>query len=142
MVKDLTGRRFGVRVEPTPVGVEFAETRGPVVEDVDAGAEIGEAGVTCQPILIDCDGEQHVLFAGTPDLSEQKFTAVDGHPYPIRSGAWLSFPQPFRPGMVVTVTGLDANRRELFRCTSLPLHAGRMTAIFGPGWTAYAPLDE
>lgn len=136
------GRRFGVRLDRPPVGVEFAETRGPVVEDVETGVRIGEAGATCQPLLVDIGGEQHVLLAGTPDLPEQRFTAIDGTPYPVHEGVWMSFPEPFQPGWAPTISGLDADGRELFRIQSPPLDAARLTPLFGPGWTTFAPLSE
>lgn len=144
-----TERRFGIHLEPTPDRVESSRTRGPVVMDVDAGTELGEAGATWQPIMVDIDGEQHVLFAGTADFAEQKFTAIDGHLYrvcredaPRRVGVWMSFPELFTPGRVVAVTGLAADQRELFRLTSPPLDADRLRPVFGPAWTRFAPLDE
>jgi hypothetical protein len=121
-----------------------------MVDDVETGKQIGDAGVTCQPMLVEIAGEQHVLFAGTADFTEQKFTAVNGDRYPVfmngdqyrvREGGWMSFPEPFRPGMVVIITGLDGDGGELFRLVSPPLDFDRLPGMFGPGWTTYAP-DE
>jgi hypothetical protein len=136
------GRRFGLRLDRTPVEGEPGHTVGGfVVDDVDAGVKIGDATPTCQPILVDIAGEQHVLFAGTADYDRQRFTALNGHRHPVREGAWMSFPEPFQPGMVVVVTGLDVDGAELFRVVSPPLAADRPTPIFGPGWTSYAPAS-
>jgi hypothetical protein len=132
-------RRFGIRRDTKPIGGDPSHTRGFVVEDVDAGTEIGDPGATCQPILVDITGEQHVLFAGTSDLSEQRFTAVSGHRYPVRDGHWMSFPEPFEPGMVVTITGLGSDGNELFTLQSPPLESDRLPPLFGSGWTSYAP---
>jgi hypothetical protein len=138
----LTGpaeRRFAIRLDTTPVGGDASHTRGFVVDDVDAGTVIGEAGATCQPIVVEIAGERHVLFAGTADYSDQKFTTVNGHRYPVRDGVWMSFPEPFSPGMVVEIAGLDGDGKELFHLLSAPLEPGRLTALFGPSWTTYAP---
>ena len=130
------GRQFGIRRQDDDA------SGGLVVDDLDAGTELGHADATCQPILVDVGGQQQVLFAGTPDVPEQSFTAVDGHRYPVRYGVWMSFPEPFIPGMVVTIAGLDADANELFSVRSRPLGAGRLDPLFGPGWTGYAPLGE
>lgn len=142
MLTDQSGRCFGIRYDRAPVDGGPDHTRGPVVDDLDAGVEVGSAGATCQPILVDTAGEQQVLFAGTRDLSEQKFTAVDGSQVLVHrdKGVWMSFPQPFTPGMVVAVAGLDAEGKELFRLESPPLDSDRLGPMFGPGWTTYAPL--
>lgn len=136
------GRRFGMRREITPVeGDPNHTTGGYMVYDLDAGTKLGDAAIACQPILTDIAGEQHVLFAGTADRPEQKFSAVNGHRYSVVEGAWMSFPEPFTPGTIVTVTGLDEDGKELFRIVSPPLYANRLVPMFGPSWSTYAPAD-
>jgi hypothetical protein len=88
---------------------------------------------------VDIAGEPHVLFAGSADLPQQKFTTVNDHRYPIRDGVWMSFPEPFRPAMVVTIAGLDGDGKQLFELESPPLQPDRLSPLFGPGWTSYAP---
>ncbi len=79
------------------------------------------------PLLVTLDGTPHILFGGEPDFPEQKYAAIEWRPVPVHAeGMWLSSLEPFTPGMVVTMTGLDEHMRELFRLTSPPLHAGKL----------------
>jgi len=88
-----------MRLEITPVeGDPNHTTGGYMLYDLDAGAKIGDAAITCQPMLIDIAGEQHVLFAGTADTPEQRFSAVNGHRYPVLEGALDVVPRAVRTG--------------------------------------------
>jgi hypothetical protein len=137
VLKGVADRRFGIRRKMT-VEKPNSSAWVFVVDDLDAGVELGDAGATCRPFLVDGAGEQHVLFAGTADFSAQKFTAVNGHWYPIRDGVWMSFPEPFRPGMVVEIAGLDGDGNELFRLLPPPLDPQRLEPLMGPGWKTFA----
>ena len=71
--------------------------------------------------------------------------AGHGQSYPVKNGVWMSRPMPFSPGMRITATWQEGDRddrRELFRLTSPPLHAGKPAPMFGPGWTGYAPGES
>jgi hypothetical protein len=54
----------------------------------------------------------------------------------------MSFPAPFEPGMTITAVWQAEDRSELFRVASPPLTPDRLDPLFGPEWTAYAPLEE
>ena len=140
VLKDSTGRQFGIRRKMTAQRPN-SSAWVVVVDDLDAGVELGDAGATCRPFLVDIAGEQHVLFAGTADFSDQQFTAVNGHWYPIRDEVWMSFPTPFGPGMVAEIAGLDGDGNELFRLLSAPLEPGRLEPLFGPKWKTLAEWD-
>jgi hypothetical protein len=127
-----------------------------MLDDLDEGKELGEANATLTPFVIDIDGAPFVVFAGPQEQPEHTFTLIAmpdhapgpggyGRPYPVKSGLWMSFPEPFTPGMQVTAiwqAGQWDNRRELFRLTSPPLYRDKLEPMFGPGWTQYGPREE
>ena len=92
------------------------------------------------------------MFAGPAEGDAHTWTVIEspidakgsGHPYPVKNGVWMSFPEPFAPGMQVTAiwqAGDWENRRELFRLTSPPLYADKLRPLFGRGWVGYGPTE-
>jgi hypothetical protein len=130
----LTGpsdRTFAISELPTGVRV---------VDDLDGAGRLGEAIADLTPFEVVIGDAPYVIFAGPQERSEHRFTVIDGHPYPVRNGVWMSFPEPFVPGMQVTAVWQGKRERELFRLTSPPLHPGSLQPMFGPSWTGYSPL--
>ena len=132
VVTDPSGRSFAISELPTGIRV---------VEDLDGAGRLGEAVADLTPFEVTIHDAPFIVFAGPEERPEHRFTVIDGRPHPVKNGVWMSFPEPFVPGMQVTAVWQDAHERELFRRTSPPLHPGSLTPLFGPGWTGYAPLD-
>jgi hypothetical protein len=122
-----------------------------VVDDLTEGTRIGDLNGDAQPLVLTIDGERYVIVGGwspggapwdrveirspgpTPRLA---FTQM----CPVRNDVWLSFPEPFRAGMEVTVAFCDGDT-VLFERESGPLGADALEPMFGPGWTGYAPME-
>ena len=132
VLTDLSGRTFAISELPTGLRV---------VDDLDEGRRLGEAMADLTPFEVDIGGAPHIVFAGPAERAGHRFTVIDGHPYPVKNGVWMSFPEPFAPGMRVTAVWQDERERELFRLTSPPLHPGSLKPMFGPSWTPYAPYE-
>jgi hypothetical protein len=78
--------------------------------------------------------------------AETQYVFVNDHPVRVKSVAapamWMAPPQPFTPGMTVTVAGkAEFEGEELWRLESPPLSVGENRPVFGPGWVGYAPLE-
>jgi hypothetical protein len=109
------------------------------------GEKLGEQGGDFTPFVIDLDGEPHVLVAGMPLDDKTQYVYVNDHPVRVnterRPWMWMAPPQPFSPGMTVTVVGTAVpDGEELWRLESPPLTEGENRPVFGPGWIGYAPL--
>jgi len=109
------------------------------------GEKLGEQGGDFTPFVFELDGEPHVLVAGMPLDAGTEYVFVNDHPVRVNSVAapamWMAAPQPFTPGMTVTVVGKAVfDGEELWRLESPPLAEGENDPVLGPGWTGYAPL--
>ena len=124
-----------------------------VLDDLDEGKALGEVVATLTPFVIDIDGAAFVVLAGPAEGQAHTWTVIEfpdtaagsGHFYPVKNGVWMSFPEPFTPGMQITAIWQEGDfehRRELFRLTSPPLHAHKLAPMFGPGWTGYGPRSD
>ena len=123
-----------------------------MLDDLDEGRELGDVAATLTPFVIDIEGEPFVVFAGPAEGLAHTWTVIEGpdaaegngRSYPVKNGVWMSFPEPFTPGMQVTAIWQEGGwdeRRELFRLTSPPLHADTLRPLFGPNWTQYGPTE-
>ena len=112
-----------------------------MVDDLDGAGRLGEAVADFTPFEATIEDAPFIMFAGPEERPEHRFTVIDGRPYPVKNGVWMSFPEPLVPGMQVTAVWQDEQELELFRLTSPPLHPGSLKPMFGPSWTGYGPLD-
>jgi hypothetical protein len=121
---------------------------GVVVVD-DAGERLGEIQGDLSPLLLDIDGDVHIVFAGQAGGGSRTHTVVVELPgeqqtckvtQGVEHGVWMTFPVPFEPGMTVTAIWRDEAGEELWRRASSPLTARLLDPVFGPEWTSYAPL--
>jgi hypothetical protein len=130
---------------------ELSESGGLVVDDLTEGARIGDLNGDAQPLVLTIDGERYVIVGGwspggapwdrveirSPGPSPRLAFAQT---CPVRNDVWLSFPEPFRDGMELTVTFCDGET-VLFERESGPLEADALEPMFGPGWTGCAPSE-
>jgi hypothetical protein len=145
----------------TPIGRTVAMSRDAsdqtVVDDLTAERQLGSVHGDLTPLLLDRDGETYIIFAGEIMGDDRpRFVSVQlphvelmcpvlrgaEHLRTPHDGVWMTFPEPFEPGMTITAVWQDEDRNELFRIDSPPLTADRLDPLFGPEWTPYAPLDE
>jgi hypothetical protein len=100
------------------------------------------------PFLVTIEDAPFIVFAGTVispgadrvDITSPGFTGVHQTCH-VRNRVWMSFPEPFTEGMVITATWRDGDR-ALFERKSEPLRSDALEPIFGPEWTSYAPLSR
>jgi hypothetical protein len=130
---------------------ELPESGGLVVDDLTERVRVGELNGDAQPLVLSVDGERYVIVGGWAPggASWDRVEVRSPGPSPrlaftqtcrVRNDVWLSFPEPFRAGMEVTVTFCDGDT-VLFERESGPLDADALEPMFGPGWTGYAPLE-
>lgn len=140
VVTGAAGRRFAV-----------ARERGKtyVVDDLDENRRLGEIVGDLMPFVVDI-GTPHLVFAGPQTRGHQE-VVIESHdgrePRPpqtcrVRNGVWLSFPEPFTPGMRIAATWYGDDGRELFRRESAPLDQDALGPLFGPDWTTYAATEN
>jgi hypothetical protein len=88
-----------------------------------------------------------IVFAGTVlspggadrvDITSPSLTGIH-QSCRVRNRAWMSFPEPFTEGMVITAVWREGDR-VLFERQSEPLGSDALEPIFRAGWTSYAPL--
>lgn len=122
-------------------GRELSMTRGRPESFVlrDGEAELGPINADLHMFLIELDGVEHIVYAGPQASEDHALTVVDDHPYPVKNGAWLSIPAPFKPGAPITAIWQDNDGAELFRLASPPLEPESLQPLFGPAWTGYGP---
>jgi hypothetical protein len=111
------------------------------------GEKLGEQRGDFTPLLIELDGERHVIVAGVSLDSRTRHVQVHERSTPVNPEAaerpWMTPPLPFSPGMTITVMGkATPDGDELWRLESPPLTEDRPEPVFGPGWTRYSPLTS
>lgn len=131
VVTDATGRSLVVR--------EREEGRF-VAGDLE-GRDLADLGGDLMPFLV---GDT-IVFAGVapgPDADRVEISTpgVDGihQTCRVKNDVWMSFPEPFVDGMVVTARWRRGDRL-LAEVVSEPLRADGLTPLRRPGWTEYAP---
>src|SRR3954451_8753076 len=130
---------------------ELPESGELVVDDLTEATRIGDLNGDAQPLLLTIDGERYVIVGGwapggapwdrveirSPGPSPRlAFTQT----CPVRNDVWLSFPEPLREGMNITVTFCKGDT-VLSERECAPREAAALEPIFGPGWTGYAPSE-
>jgi hypothetical protein len=118
---------------------------GFVLDDLTEDRRLGDLNGDLMPFVLAIEERPFIVVAGVvlglgADRVEVKsagFTGI-GQTCRVRNQVWLSFPEPFTEGMVITATWRKGDR-VLFECVSEPLRADALHPIFGPGWTSYAP---
>ena len=101
-----------------------------VVDDLTAGRRLGSVHGDLTPLLLDRDGETYVIFAGEimgddrprfvfiqlpHDRADVPGTAGSEALRTQHDGVWMSFPEPFEPGMTITAAGRP---RTAARCSA------------------------
>jgi hypothetical protein len=131
VVTDATGRSLVVREH---TGGRF------VVCDFD-GRELADLG-DLTPFLV---GDR-IVFGGAapgPDADRVEITTpgFDGihQSCRVKNSLWMSFPEPFVDGMVVTARWWRGSR-VLAEVVSEPLRPDALRPLRRPGWTEYSPL--
>lgn len=131
---------------------ELPESGRLVVDDLTEATRIGDLNGDAQPLLLTIEGERYVIVGGWAPGGAPWDRVEIRSPGPsprlaftqtclVRNDVWLSFPEPLREGMDVTVTFCDGDT-VLFERKSGPLEAAdALEPMFGPGWTGYAPLE-
>src|SRR3954454_5245924 len=129
---------------------ELPESGDLVVHDLTEAARIGDLDGDAQPLVLTIDGERYGVVCGWAraepwDRVEVRSLAPSPRlaftqTCPARNDVWLSFPEPFREGMEVTIAFCDGDT-VLFERESGPLEADALEPMFGPGWTGYAPME-
>jgi hypothetical protein len=132
VVTDSNGRSLAVR-QPEEGHFVAGEFRGP---------ELADLGGDLTPFLVGDD----IVFAGValgPDADRVELStpgiAGIAQTCRVKNGVWMSFPEPFVDGMVLTARWLRGDRL-LDEVVSEPLRAGSLTPLRRPGWTGYSPL--
>ena len=116
-------------------------------DDLVEGRRLGELYGDLMPFLVTVDGAQFILCAGAVhgmgvdivELTSPGFSKVH-QVCRVKNDVWMSFPEPFVEGMVITATWRDGDRVLFTRQAELTSNA--LEPIFGPGWKFYAPLEE
>src|SRR3954453_1452436 len=131
---------------------ELPESGELVVDDLTEATRIGDLNGDAQPLVLTIDGERYVIVGGSSPGGDPWDRVEVRSPGPsprlaftqmcrVRNDVWLSFPEPFREGMEVTVAFCQGDT-VLFERESGPLEADALEPMFGPGWTGYAPMEE
>ena len=135
-----------------PAGRTFAVSELPdsgrfVADDLQEGRCLGDLNGDLMPFVVTIERAPFIVFAGTVlspgadrvDITSPGFTGAHQTCH-VHNRVWMSFPEPFTEGMVITATWRDGDR-ALFERESDPLRSNALEPIFGPDWTSYAPLD-
>src|SRR3954470_20194007 len=94
---------------------ELPESGELVVDDLTEATRIGDLNGDAQPLVLTIDGERYVIVGGSSPGGDPWDRVEVRSPGPsprlaftqmcrVRSDVWLSFPEPFREGMEITVT--------------------------------------
>jgi hypothetical protein len=132
VVTDAIGRSLVVR--------ELEEGRF-VATDFE-GRELADVGGDLTPFLV---GDA-IVFAGVapgPDADRVEISTpgIEGihQTCRVKNGVWMSFPEPFVDGVVVTARWRRGDHL-LAEVVSEPLRRDALTPLRRPGWTEYSPL--
>jgi hypothetical protein len=132
------GRSFGVSEVPTPGRY--------VADDLTTGRRLGDLDGDLMPFVV--EDPPLIVFAGVSlgpgadcvEIVSPGFSGIH-QTCRVRNGVWMSFPEPFTEGMVITATWHQGGR-VLFERRSAPLRSDALEPILGPGWTPYSPLHQ
>jgi hypothetical protein len=136
-----------------PAGRSFAVSELPdsgrfVADDLDESRRLGDLNGDLTPFLVTIQDAPFIVFAGTVlspggadrvDITSPGLAGIHQACH-VRNHVWMSFPEPFTDGMVITATWREGER-VLFERQSEPIRPDALEPIFGPSWTSYAPLD-
>jgi hypothetical protein len=117
-----------------------------VADDISDGRRLGDLNGDLMPFLIAIDDAPHIVFAGVVlgpgadqvDIVSPGIAGIHQTCH-VRNQVWMTFPEPFTPGVAITATWRK-DEKVLFEIGPERITPDALEPLFGPDWTRYAPL--